>query len=345
MSQIIEYSATEAGLADIKARMKDVVYEVTTTAGMEMARKDRRELVTLRTSLEAKRKELKEPALKRCKDIDSEAARIKEQILALETPIDAVIKAEEDRKAAEKAERDRILQEKLAKVMETIERIKNLPDRSAHLTSAKIADVKNLLASEEITQEEFGNFTAIAQEHKEASLLKLGEMFHVKQAEEQAAFEAEQARIAKEEEDRIAREAEEKRLAEEREKLRIEREQFEKEQAEAKAKAEAEQTEKDALAHAENERLRKEQEALDAEKKRLEDEEKERVRLEAIENEKKRIAAEKEKKKADRQRMLAESKVSDLSEALRKIYTICHDDEFDDAEKINRIDLICEANL
>lgn len=344
MSQIIEYSATEAGLAELKSRMEGVVYEVNTTAGMEMARKDRRELVTLRTSLEAKRKELKEPALKRCKDIDSEAARIKEQILALETPIDAVIKAEEDRKAAEKAERDRILQEKLAKVMETIERIKNLPDRSAHLTSAKIADVKNLLASEEITQEEFGNFTAIAQEHKEASLLKLGEMFHVKQAEEQAAFEAEQARIAKEEEDRIAREAEKKRLAEEREKLRLEREQFEKEQAEAKAKAEAEQAEKDALAHAENERLRKEQEALDAEKKRLEDEERERLRLDTIENERKRQIAERERKKAERERKLAAAKVSDLSEALKKIMAICQQEDLGADDKVDRIELICEAN-
>lgn len=60
---------------------------------------------TLRTSLEAKRKELKAPALERSRLIDSEAKRIESEIRSLEDPIDALITAEEQRRERERAER------------------------------------------------------------------------------------------------------------------------------------------------------------------------------------------------------------------------------------------------
>ena len=97
-SAITEYNATEAALTGLRARLKDARYEVTTTAGMDLARKDRRELRTLRTDLENKRVEIKAPALERCRQIDSEAKRITAELLLLEKPIDDQIKAEEARK-------------------------------------------------------------------------------------------------------------------------------------------------------------------------------------------------------------------------------------------------------
>ena len=104
MSALTEYNPTEAALADLRQRYADVAFDLTTTKGDKEARAARKELVTLRTSLEAKRKELKAPALERAKLIDTEAKRIEAAILELEEPIDAQIKADEARR-----ERERLL--------------------------------------------------------------------------------------------------------------------------------------------------------------------------------------------------------------------------------------------
>lgn len=105
-SEIAEYSQTEAGLAELRERMANVEYVVTTTAGMALAKADRAEVRGLRTGLEAMRKQIKAPALAHAKLIDEEAKRITAALMELEEPIDAQIKAEEQRKDTEKAARD-----------------------------------------------------------------------------------------------------------------------------------------------------------------------------------------------------------------------------------------------
>ncbi len=112
-TEIAEYSKTEAGLADLRARMANVEYDVVTTKGMALARADRAEVRGLRTGLENMRKTTKAPALAHCQLIDAEAKRITAALLELEEPIDKQIKAEEVRKeveraACEQAERERI---------------------------------------------------------------------------------------------------------------------------------------------------------------------------------------------------------------------------------------------
>lgn len=91
---IVNYSRTEAALATLREKYTGVQYDLTTTAGDKAARAGRLELVTLRANLEKKRKELKAPALEFGKKIDSEAARLTTDILALEEPIDKQITAE-----------------------------------------------------------------------------------------------------------------------------------------------------------------------------------------------------------------------------------------------------------
>lgn len=81
---IQEYSQTEAALAELRERIGKSQYDVSVPASMELARKDRRELVSLRTGLEAKRKEIKAPALEHCRLIDAEAARITTELRKLE---------------------------------------------------------------------------------------------------------------------------------------------------------------------------------------------------------------------------------------------------------------------
>lgn len=100
---IAAYSPVAAGLAELRHRFDGVVFDVSTTKGEKEARGFRKELVTLRTTLESKRKELKAPALAYAKRIDDEAKAITLEILGLEEPIDAQIKAEEARKESERA--------------------------------------------------------------------------------------------------------------------------------------------------------------------------------------------------------------------------------------------------
>lgn len=98
---LVKYSRTELALADLRQRYEGATFDLTTTKGDKAARAARLELVTLRTSLEKKRKELKAPALDIGKKIDSEAARLTAEIEKLEQPIDAQIKADEKRREEE----------------------------------------------------------------------------------------------------------------------------------------------------------------------------------------------------------------------------------------------------
>ena len=77
-----------------------------------------------RVSLEKLRVEIKAPALERTRLNDAEAKRITAELLAIEEPIDAVIKAEETRKAEEKAARERAEQARIAEIQNRIAAIR-----------------------------------------------------------------------------------------------------------------------------------------------------------------------------------------------------------------------------
>lgn len=103
---ITEYRPTAAALAHLRAKYA-APFDATTTAGLAAAKAARAEIRDLRGKLEKTRAEIKAPVLAQGKLIDDEAKRINAELLAIEEPIDAAIKAEERRKAEEKAERER----------------------------------------------------------------------------------------------------------------------------------------------------------------------------------------------------------------------------------------------
>lgn len=355
-TQIKEYSITEAALGELRVRLAGAKYEVATTAGMETARRDRRELVTLRTSLEAKRKEIKAPALAHCKLIDDEARRITVEITALETPIDDQIKAEEAKREAEKAEKARIAAEAQKVLDDKIIEIGKLPLRCLGKTADEIALFLATLEAREIG----GEFAGETRERAEAAKKEAVEEIRNLHA---AAQEAEQM-----EADRKAHEAEEAaRLEEERK----ERERLAAIEREAIVKQQAELTEKQWLQDIEAEKFRAEQAAFKAEQDRINAEraEEERVERAKLEAEEARLRAEKEKaariqrekeaeerrqaeakaaaaevarKKAEKQLKLAAAKCKDAATAFKKILDICQD-KAEDA--IEQIALIAEAML
>lgn len=238
-TQIAEYSQTEAALAILREKYATTVYDVTTTKGMQSAREGRAEIRTYRTSLEAKRKELKAPLLERGRLLDSEAKRITAELLRLEEPIDTAIKAEEQRRAAEKAAAEEAERQRLAEIQGHINAIRDAAVRFASASSEDIDAYMLEMANLEITIEDYAELTGEALQAKQQTLDKLAELHTAA----------------------LAREAEQERIKAEREEL----ERLRAEQAERERIAAAERAEAEAKTKAEQDRIAAEQAAQQAE--------------------------------------------------------------------------------
>ena len=175
-TEIAEYNATAAALADLRSKYEKVIFPVETPKGMKDALSARKELRDLRVSLEKLRKEIKEPALRRCQLIDSEAKEITAQLTSLEDPIDKQIKVEERRKEAEKAERERIERERVANIRTKIDFIKRLPLDSANDPADHIKATIDELDTLEI-DDSYAEFKSEAEAAKNAALLALGSLY------------------------------------------------------------------------------------------------------------------------------------------------------------------------
>jgi len=124
---IAEYSETEAQLAELRQQLAGVVFDCSTPEGFKEAKDSRMMLVRCRTSLESIRKEIKEPALKRCQEIDTEARRITGEIEKLEAPIIKQIQLEEVRQAESKRKAEEAARREAEKWVNAIEKIKMRP--------------------------------------------------------------------------------------------------------------------------------------------------------------------------------------------------------------------------
>jgi hypothetical protein len=111
-SVIVEFTQTEAGLAALRDKFKDIP-DTTTAQGYEECRVGIRELVSLRTGLDKMRLALNADDQARIKVRNDEAKRITGELVLLETPM-KVAKAKIDdalelkREKARKAEEDRM---------------------------------------------------------------------------------------------------------------------------------------------------------------------------------------------------------------------------------------------
>ena len=378
---IAEYSATEAALSGLRLRLEGVKYDVSTTAGMTTAKQDRRELVTLRTSLEAKRKEIKAPALVRCKLIDEEAKRITSELLALEVPIDEQIKAEEKRKADEKAERDRLAAEAQKLLDDKIAAIGQLPLKVIGKDSAEITVFLAALEAKEFGGEFTGDTLVRAQTAKQSAVDTIRQALadtiaaeeivaqaeaerierEAREAEEQEAKRIEDAKRQAEFERQQAELAEQKRVQDiENDRIRKEQEERDRQLAKQREEAQAEidrqaaelkrqQKEMQAKIDAENARIEAERLAHEA-KMKAEQEEMDRKRREE-EAEKMRIAAAKAAEEeaarlaAEHAQKLAEAKCADAATAFKRILSICRNADLNETELRERISIIAEAML
>jgi len=290
-SKIVEYSETAAQLAALRQRMQAVVYDVSTTKGLDIARRDRRELVTLRTSLETKRKELKAPALERTRLIDAEAKRIEAEIVELEGPIDAQIKREEARREAEKEAKAAAERQRVAAIHAKIDIFRRAVSDATGTPSTDIAAKRNALVATRFDADwpaQFEEFADEAKAARDSAVIGLADLQDrvARQEAEAAQIEADRRELAE-----LKRLQEEQRQREE--KARAEREAQERAEREARERAEAEAR---SAREAEERRQREAQEA----KARAEREEADRLAAAARAEEEKRLQAERERLAAER---------------------------------------------
>ena len=259
-SALAEYSPTAAALADLRQRFAGVVWDVTTTKGNNEARAARLELVKLRTGLEAKRKELKAPALERSRLIDAEAARITSEIVALEKPIDEQIKADEARREAEREAKRQAEARRVQAIADRINAIRALAVLPAGTKAADIAAGIEHAEGLELFDADFEEQLPAAERARSEVLAKL-QALHAAAVE----HEAEQARIAAERAELArlrAEQLERERVAAEA--ARAERERIEAEQRAERARLAEERRQIEAAAQADRERVA----ALEADQRR-----------------------------------------------------------------------------
>ena len=310
-----EIDAVAAGITALQEKYRDVVFDVATTKGMADAKAARQEIRQVRYDVERIRKDKGSELKKIATAINDRAAEITSPIRALEDPIDAQIKAEEDRKEAEREAKRQAEAERVAAMNARLDNIRNMPLQAVGASAEEIQQ-----AIEKLDGDGLDGFDEVylptAQQTKDAALASLQKLLDERRAldeqaaelerqrQEQAAREAEEAearrqqqeredaerreRQAREDADRAARQAEEDRQrAEQAERDRAEREAEEARLAEQRRQLEAEQAaQREAEAKAEQER----QEAA----QRAEADRMAREQAEAEEREQARVQAEQE---------------------------------------------------
>lgn len=257
-SKIVELTAVEKGLAELRADLAGVEFDVTTTVGDKAARAARARCVSIRTGADGVYETWNKPMLTKQREMRGQVATIKTAVLEIEQPIDAQIKAQEAVRAAEKAERDRIEAERVAAAQRQIDVINHFAVLAATSDAAGIQELHDKLVEIEPSLEVFGNRAGEAIQVRDKTLSTLASLHAAAVAREEAArvlaeqqealrqaqaAQAERERVAAAalaEQERVAREAreaEDAQIAQQRQaEAAAARAQQEKEDAERAAK-------------------------------------------------------------------------------------------------------------
>ena len=263
---ITEYRPTAAALAHLRAKYA-APFDATTAAGLAAAKAARAEIRDLRGKLEKTRAEIKAPVLAQGKLIDDEAKRINAELLAIEEPIDAAIKAEERRKAEEKAERERAEAALQAQIDAIRRRVLDVANRDAAAIRSALAEARAFEPDPDAFAERWPNAMQAIGEVRLAleTLLAEREAREAREAEEAARLRAQREELARRQAELDRQQAAEKakRQAEQEELARLRAADAARRQQEIKAKDRAgrERQEAEAKARAEAEAARRQAEA------------------------------------------------------------------------------------
>ena len=252
---IAEYRTTAAALALLREKYA-APFDATTVAGLAAAKAARAEIRDLRGKLEKTRAEIKAPILAQAKLIDDEAKRINAALLAIEEPIDAAIKAEERRKAEEKAARERAEAARVAALQARIDAIRQRVLAVANRDAAAIRLALDEARAAEPDPDEFAErwpdaMKAIGEVRLALeTALAEREALERRQAEDAARLKAEREDLARQqaELDRRRQAEEAQRQAEREELARLRAAEVARQEAEARAERERQEAEAQARA-------------------------------------------------------------------------------------------------
>lgn len=361
---IARYTPLEAGIAEFLAKHENVVHDVTTTKGMELAKKDRAECRWLRMRIEEARVAEKADALAYGRKVDSEAKRLTSIIAPQEESYDAQIKAEEQRKEAERQAKIDAERNRVTRIRVDIDSFKRAYiDALGRPVTEIEAVIAELVRADPVNEAHaYMEFHAEATNAHAAALELLRELREkTVRAEEEAAqlardraelAEQQAAQAKREHEAKIAREVQERAEQE----ARAERERQEKIAKEAKDRADREQQEREDAARRQQIEIEAaelaEQRRQLAEQKREQDAEQARIDAErdrqaqATRMEQARDQAEQLMKKHAEQRAASVKKLKRKTpaDALAMIGSIVDDEEYDDHSAREFIGRIVEAN-
>lgn len=240
-STVKELDSVEAGMARMRKRYENVVFNVSTTKGMKEATDARMAIreprYKVKTALDAGKKQLN--TLKG--DLTTRAEALIADIMLLETPIHEQIVAEEQRKAKEKEEREAADRQRILAITERIAAIRATATRAAECrTAERVGQILAALEATDMTG--FDEFEAEAQAAHTIALDAVRTLHQAKQADEREreerrqAQEAEEARLKKQREELAAQQA---AMAAAQKELDDKRAAFEAEQVAAAEAAEA----------------------------------------------------------------------------------------------------------
>ena len=123
-TDIKEYTATEAALAELEQKYKDIP-DCRDKENYERVRKGIAEVRGYRTSLEKMRKELGTEARAHLNKINSEAKRITARLLAIEEPMKAAKRAVDEEKERIKREKAAAEAKRVADIQARIDAMRN----------------------------------------------------------------------------------------------------------------------------------------------------------------------------------------------------------------------------
>ncbi|NMU88375.1 hypothetical protein HGQ98_00535 [Achromobacter ruhlandii] len=330
---IIEFNAVQKGLAELRHELAGVQFDVTTTAGDKAARAARARCVSIRTSADAAYEGWNKPMLAKQREMRAILAKIKDEVKAVEEPIDAQIKAEEARKAEIRAAKEAAELARQQAIQSRINAIGQYPVQAAGKSAAEIAALLATVGELPITTELYEHRAGEAMALQADTTAKLEQMHSAALAQEQEAArlaaeraELERQRLEQEAAAAAARKAEDERLAKERAELEEQQRRLQAERDAENARQEAaraEQARKDAEAAAALKRqqdeaaaaLRAQQEEIDRQRREFEEQqaaarraEQERAEAEARAQQEKEAAARAEAEAAERERLAEQAR-------------------------------------
>ncbi len=274
---IIKYNVTDAALAEIEERLAiaNIPTDLTKKENYAIVKNAVSETRTLRGKVDAKRKDLKKPALEFGRKVESEAKKILERLLVIEEPIKKLKNDFDTKVEIEKRETARKEEERVDRISSQIADIRAMVGAHVSSLAVTIEDVLDNLNANK-PEEWADEFVDKAREAVEESKSKLLELYDMKVQSEEAASKAREEARKREIDDKAHKAEQEKKfaaeqakLAEEQAKLAEEQTKFEAERAEITAKEEEKRREEQAKIAAEQKaKFEKERAAAEEEKKR-----------------------------------------------------------------------------